>query len=382
MVQDVVSRRHFFRNLALGSAGASILELASRRAAWAQAAAPGAPTDLFDIQNVADGVYLAVSKMGAVTNCNSVIFVNAADVLVVDAQSKPSAPAALIAQIQKQVTTKPVRYLVDSHFHWDHTQGNAAYPRAFGKNFKIISSEATKKLIAQFGQARFRETLDPQGHPFSGMPHIPVMLDAARKQLSTADSTEQKAALTERIRQLEAFQQEMQNFTPALPTVTFTKTYVIKDKAHDLHVEFHGRAHTAGDVMVFCPQKRVVAIGDLLTGFMADCYPKEWPATIDSVMKLDFNFICGGHGGLTQGQQGRDRMLLFRNFVEQLAERVESGKKAGKQLAEIQQGITPESIKGYMGEGGLMGGRRGSPAAMQAGLNTNIEHVYNQLGKN
>ena len=72
----------------------------------------------------------------------------------------------------------------------------------------------------------------------------------------------------------------MKNFTPVLPTVTFGKTHVIQDKAHDLHIEFHGRAHTAGDVVVFCPQKRVVATGDMILGglpFMGDSYPKEWP---------------------------------------------------------------------------------------------------------
>jgi hypothetical protein len=61
---------------------------------------------------------------------------------------------------------------------------------------------------------------------------------------------------------------------------TFGKTYVIKDKAHDLHVEFHGRADTAGDVVVFCPQKCVVATGDMILGilpFLGDSYPRERP---------------------------------------------------------------------------------------------------------
>ena len=92
------------------------------------------------------------------------------------------------------------------------------------------------------------------------------MLEAARRELSAAGSPEQKAQIADRIRQLEAFESEMQNFAPVLPTVTFGKTYVIRDKAHDLHVEFHGRAHTAGDVVVFCPQKRVVATGDMVLG--------------------------------------------------------------------------------------------------------------------
>src|SRR6516162_6698915 len=89
MCRHAVSRRDFFQRMVLGSvAGASILDLAWRRAAWAQAMSPGAPTDLFEIQNVADGVYFAFARPQAVGNCNAAIFVNAADVLVVDSHSK------------------------------------------------------------------------------------------------------------------------------------------------------------------------------------------------------------------------------------------------------------------------------------------------------
>lgn len=375
-----LSRRSFFERLIFAPvAGASILELASRRAAWAQAMSAGAPTDLFDLQRVADGVFFAFAKPQAVTNCNATVFVNSGDVLVVDAHSKPSAAAGLIAQIRKQVTSKPVRYLVDTHFHWDHSQGNAGYQRAFGPNLKIIASETTKKLTEQFSQARLQASLDPQGHAFPSQPHIPELIDAARAQLGGAASAEQKAALTERIRQLEAFAREMRDFTPVLPTVTFGKTYVIKDAAHDLHVEFHGRAHTAGDVVVFCPQKRVVATGDMVLGslpFLADGYPKEWPRTIDSVAKLEFDHIAGGHG---QVQHNRQRMTSQRNYIEELAMRVEAGKKAGKSLAEIQQAMPIASIKALQANG--YGSQVLAPdaAAARTAVNTNIEHVYNRL---
>ena len=116
MCRHSVSRRDFFYNMVTGLSGTSILGLAARRAAWAQSTAPGATTDLFEIQNVAEGVYFAFARPQAVGNCNAAIFVNSADVLVVDSHSKPSAASGLIAQIRKQVTTKPVRYLVDTHF--------------------------------------------------------------------------------------------------------------------------------------------------------------------------------------------------------------------------------------------------------------------------
>jgi glyoxylase-like metal-dependent hydrolase (beta-lactamase superfamily II) len=69
----------------------------------------------------------------------------------------------ILAKI-KTFTDKPVRYLVDTHFHWDHVQGNAGYRDAFGKDLKIIASARTKQLEAEFLQTRLRESLDPHGH--------------------------------------------------------------------------------------------------------------------------------------------------------------------------------------------------------------------------
>jgi glyoxylase-like metal-dependent hydrolase (beta-lactamase superfamily II) len=382
MCQHAVSRRDFFGRMALGSmAGASILDLAWRRAAWAQAMSPGAPTDLFDIQKVAEGVYFAFARPQVLLNCNAAIFVKSADVLVVDAHSKPSAAAAMIAQIKQQVTPKPVRYLVNTHFHWDHIQGDAGYRDAFGKDLKVVASDATKKLEQQFSQARLRESLDPHGHVTSP-PHVPALLDEARQQLSAATSPEQKAQLAEQIRQLESYEREIRDFAPVLPTVTFAKTYVIKDKAHDLHVEFHGRAHTAGDVVVFCPQKRVVATGDMIQGalpYMADSYPAEWPKTMDSVAKLDFDFVAGGHGTVAHGKQ---RLTSQRNYIDELATRVEAGKKAGKSLSEVQKSIPVASVKALQadGYGDLLFPSR-NEAAIEAAVNTNIEHVFNRLGQ-
>src|SRR5690349_15316066 len=304
MCQRAVSRRQFFQRMVVGSmAGASILDLAWRRAAWAQTLVPGAPTDLFEIQNVADGVYLARARPQAITNCNPAIFVNSADVLVVDAHSKPSAAAGLIAQIKRQITPEPVRYLVDTHFHWDHSQGNAAYT---ANGAKVVASKTTKQLMIQNSAPRLRESLDPHGHVFPGQPHVPALIDAARERLAKATSAEDRNRAQDQIRQLEAFAAEMKNFSPTLPTVTFDRSYIIKDKAHDIHLEFHGHAHTAGDIVIFCPQRRVIATGDIILGttpFMADGYPKAWPKTIDSVSKLDFDHIMPGHGGVQQGNQ-------------------------------------------------------------------------------
>ena len=86
--------------------------------------------DLFDIKPVADGVYAAIAKPAYKVNCNAAIILLDDGVLVVDTHSKPSAARALIEQIKK-LTPKPVRFVVNTHFHWDHYQGNEAYLKSW-----------------------------------------------------------------------------------------------------------------------------------------------------------------------------------------------------------------------------------------------------------
>lgn len=375
------SRRDFFRTVFGGAlAGLSILELAQYRAAWAQALTPGVRTDLFNIEKVAEDVYFAISKPTMLLNCNAAIFVNTRDVVVVDAHSKPSAAASLLAQIKKDVTEKPVRYLVDTHFHWDHSQGNAAYQAA---GAKVVASKMTRDLMAQNTGQRLHASLDPSGHSFSGQPHVPTLLAAARERLAKAPAAD-KAVVEDQIRQLEAFATEMKNYSPVLPSITFDKQYVIKDKAHDIHVQFHGRAHTAGDVAIYCPQRKVVATGDMIMGFtpfLADGYPKDWPKTIQSVSKLDFDFVLPGHGRV---QQGRQRMNNLGAYIEEVTQRVEDGKKAGQSVADLQRTITAASLKSLSNDyvEFLLGpNAQNAMTTMQTRVNTNIEHIYDRLDK-
>ena len=374
------SRRDFFQQL-VGSAmaGASVLEMGFFRAAVARAQAPAASAQLFDIQKIADGVYFALAHPQALTNCNASIFVNSQDVLVVDAHSKPSAAASLIAQIKKEVTTKPVRYLVNTHFHWDHTQGDAAY-RATGSKVEIIASETTKQLLAQNARNRLKESLDG----------VPKIIDALQARLAKASSAADQQFFKEQIRLAQAYQVEMKSFAPELPDIAFAKSHVIQDRAHDLHIEFHGRAHTAGDVAVFCPQKGAVATGDAIIGFLpniADGYPREWPGTINSIEQLKAQHLLPGHG---TAQNNYDRATQMRNYIEELTGLVEAGKKAGKPLAELQKTIVPGSVKSLRANGYIdfvtdtmerYSVYLGSRTALEDRFAANIDAIYKNLDR-
>jgi len=373
-------RRDFFR-ICFGSvlAGATIFEEAFLRAGWARAQAPTATGNLFTIEKVGDGVFAALAKPQALTNSNAAIFVLDRDVLVVDAHSKPSAAAALLAQIKKEVTDKPVRYLVNSHFHWDHTQGDTAYKNAGGK-VEIITSEATKQLMTQLQRDRLKESLDS----------VPGLIDAVRSRLSRATTPEERAWCDDQLRQLTAYQEEMKSYPLELPTLTFAKTHVIKDRSGELQLAFNGKAHTAGDVQVFSPSRKVVASGDAIIGFLPnlnDGFPRPWPKTIDSVGSWKFDHIIAGHGPV---QHGRARMGQFRNYIEDLTARVERAKKAGTPLAELQKTITPASLPTLQsgGFGSFVADNLekysvylGQRTPLEDRLTANISAIYNNLDR-
>src|SRR5215471_14177230 len=140
--------------------------------------------DLFDVKPMADGVYAAISKPAYKVNCNAVIIFLGDSVLVVDTHSKPSAARALIAQIKK-LTDKPVRYVVNTHFHWDHYQGNEAYPSSWPAGIEIISSEATRDNIRRLGIPRVK-------HEIVAMP---AEIEQLKADLAKAASAEQKETI-------------------------------------------------------------------------------------------------------------------------------------------------------------------------------------------
>jgi cyclase len=314
--------------------GACLLEQAVFRAAQARAQAASALPTVFDIEKVADGVYAALARPQALTNCNAAIFENAADILVVDTHSKPSAVASLVSQVRRDITKKPIRYVVNSHFHWDHTQGTPTYKR-IAPHADVVASEATRRLLSENATARLNESVE----------QCRKSLDTYKQRLAAAKSPAEKTYYERMLQETREYISEMRNYTPELPNVTFDRDLILRDKAHDLHLAFLGRAHTAGDIVVWCPQKKVIASGDMLHGFgpfIADGYPLEWPRTLLHSAEFEFEHVIGGHGGV---QHTRDRLYQMGNYIEEVTEAVVRGKRDNKSLSQLQQEVTPDKLK-------------------------------------
>src|SRR6476646_807947 len=221
--------------------------------------------DLFDIKPVAEGVYAAIAKPAFKINCNDAIIVLGDSVLVVDTHSKPSAARALIEQIKK-LTPKPVRFVVNTHFHWDHYQGNEAYPSSWPAGVEIISSEATRTSIEQRGIPRVK-------HEIATMP---AAIEQLKADLQKASTLEQRASIQKDVSDAEGYLAELKSMQITLPTMTFDRSLILHRKSRTVEILWLGRAHTDGDVFVFLPKEKVLVTGDALHGwtpYMADSSP-------------------------------------------------------------------------------------------------------------
>jgi cyclase len=367
----MTSRRGFLR-ATLGSCwtGAALLEQSVFRANLARAQATPDMPSLFDIQKVADGAYAAIAKRTAVLNCNAAIFENSEDLLIVDTHSKPSAVVSLIAQLQREVSKKPVRYVVNSHFHWDHSQGASAYKQA-NPQAHVIASEATRRLLSENGAVRLKQSVE----------QMRATLEATEKQRGSSKDPAEIRRLSDQAAGIRSYIAEMNNYRPELPDVTFDRELILHDKGRELHIAFRGRAHTSGDVVVFCPQAKVVATGDMIHSslpFIADGYPSEWPVTMRSVADLPFDHVIGGHGRV---QHGKDILRGMAAYIEEITAAVARDK--GRPLAELQAAITPGKLRSLAGEYGqylVQNSGGNSVEGLAGGVRTNVAHVYERLG--
>ncbi len=321
--------------------GAALLDQAMIRATAARAQATNAVLPkLFDLQKVAPGVYAAIAAPLPMLNCNAAIFENEKDLLIVDSHARPSAVVSLIQQLKREVTQKPVRYIVNSHFHWDHSEGNAAYKRAY-PNADIVASETTRQLLREFGAARAKAQVEQAEKAVPGY----------RQSLAAAKTPQDKAYWQMMLQDSQAFATEMKNYAPELPNLTLNTDLVIHDKAHDLHLAFRGKGHTSGDIVVYCPQKKVIATGDLLHSFapfIGDGYPKLWPQTLRSVASFDYTHVIGGHGGVHPSKLQGQQMAAY---IEELSGEVANLKRKGMALEQIRKQVDPGKLKSLTRDG-------------------------------
>jgi glyoxylase-like metal-dependent hydrolase (beta-lactamase superfamily II) len=276
-----------------------------------QQAPPGSRYEgrAFTFNKIADGVYLAIGTGALVVMSNATIVEGDRDVLVVDSHVTPGGAWALRRELA-EVTRKPIRYVVNSHYHFDHSHGNQIY----GPGVDIIGHQFAREMILA------GKSIDSPAHEFfvGGVPNAIAALEA---RLKTATDDKTRTQIASQLAVQRNHLEGTKAVTPTPPNLTITQNMALYMGAREVRILHLGRGHTAGDVVVYLPKERIVATGDLLieqTSYMGDAYFTEWIQTIETLKGLDFETVLPGHGRAFTGKAKLDHWQAYlRDFWAQ-----------------------------------------------------------------
>lgn len=259
-------------------------------------------------EEVAEGVWHGSGSGSVYTMSNVMVLVGESDTLVVDSHVTPIAARALIDSLSV-ITDKPVRYLVNSHYHFDHAHGNQSFP----DGVEIVGHEFTRaKLNGEIGNVLEENTFRSFSDP------VPNAVASLEQQVAAESDPARKAQLAERLRVQRDYMNAIGEVQPTPPNITLRdKLTLYQDVAggsREIQVLHFGRAHTGGDVMIYLPQERVVFTGDMMLpglAYMGDGHVDEWPDSLEGLKALDFDIWLPGHGPVMRDRQPIENFQIY-----------------------------------------------------------------------
>lgn len=222
---------------------------------------------------------------------NSVAIVTGAGVVVFDTNGTPAASAEVLRQI-RALTPQPVRYVVNSHWHWDHWYGTQTYTAVF-PGVEVIAHEKTRALMAGAALEFNRPGLERD---------LPAYLDRLAAKAAG------DPALRPLLEEDRFFYEQKKTVRHVRPTLTYHDRLTLTLGGREIQLLHYGRGVTPGDTFLYLPREKIVIAGDLLVNpisFALGCYPTEWLQALERIDRLDAATIVPGHG-----EPLHDRTLL------------------------------------------------------------------------
>jgi cyclase len=302
---------------------------------------PTEPASFREVK-LADGVYAFIAPPETpVVSGNSLVVIGDDGVLVVDTQQFPKVARWEIAAIER-LTSQPVRYVVNTHWHNDHWLGNADFVARW-PHAMILATPSTRALAHDQGLGY----LDTKGD-VQQIADLRAQLARGTRHDGGPLSADQRTYLTTAADQLAAYVDALRGVTPVLPTATFRDEIVVHLGAREVHVAFLGRGNTGGDAVVFVPDVKVVATGDLLVApvpFASGAFIGEWPATLRRVQALGATTIVPGHGLVQHDARHLARVI---GALESITSQVRAARAAGRTLDQTRALVDVKAFEAAM----------------------------------
>lgn len=224
---------------------------------------------------------------------NTGIIIGDDAVLVADTQATPAMAADVIRRI-REVTDKPIKYVVLTHYHAVRVLGASAYGAEH-----ILASQDTYDLIVERGEQDKASEIGRFPRLFAGVETVPPGM--------------------------------------TWPTMTFTGKMTMWLGKLEVQLLQLGRGHTKGDTVVWLPGEGALLSGDLVefgaTPYAGDAYFKDWPKTLENVAALKPKALVPGRGAaLTTPEEVSKGLTETREFISDVYANVQKGVDAGKDL--------------------------------------------------
>ena len=243
----------------------------------------------------------------------------------------------------RKLTTRPVSYVINTHWHDDHHGGNAVY-RELWPDVRIVGRQETRRDIIEKtyrGPAEhvsdMLATAESHG---AGRPPVKTMKDSRSRSGGGRARAKSRRSIARLRRKLRAIRE-------APPDVTFSDRLTLRSGERTIQSAGSDCGNTRGDTVVCC-RARIAASGDLVVypiPFMFGSYHEGWVKTLDALDGLPVDTLVPGHGPLF-----RDRTYLrqVRGLLQALVDRVKAAVAAGATLEQTQQQVTLQDWKTTM----------------------------------
>jgi len=292
-------------------------------------------------QKISEGVYVIRHSPAATgfPQGNTTVIIGDRDVLVVDACHLPTTAREDIQTIKK-LTDKPVRYLLNTHWHYDHTWGNSTYASAF-PSIGIIAQSITREEMEGFNK--------------EWLVRYPNDILKLKQTLQSGKSDDGKplkedalAAMKDDIAAREKVASEFVDFTDFLPNLTFENELDIYLGNRPVQIRHPGKGNTAGDAIAFLPKEKILITGDILvhpSPYLCSGYPSEWGQTLESMAALNPVLIVPGHGEVLHDLTYLHQVVRLLNLAVQEVRQTFYRLGNGAKLEDIQKSLDLSKLR-------------------------------------
>ncbi len=295
----------------------------------------------FEMTKVAEGVYAFIaneSNSGAVQG-NVVLVIGEKSALLIDSGQFPALAERMAAKVQ-EVTQKPVRLLINTHWHGDHLLANHIFREKF-PGLLVLAHQNAKDPMR-----KYYEKWDEEVRSF------PQVIEQMRAQLKSGLrksgaplDEEQKLGLKMDSDTLEAILPEMTKTKFEFPDMYFTNELSFELGNREVKVKNYGWGNTAGDAIIYVPDVKVLITGDTVvypTPYSFGSNHSEWIKILNQLISIGAEKIVPGHGPIMSDASYIKTLI---SLLEDTRAQVRAAVKEGLKLEDVRKRVTLEDWK-------------------------------------